>query len=231
MAPAELTLVPGFDVLQKALTWPDRARAIAIVDADSYRQASELLLAIKALRKEADETFDPISADAHRAWKTSLEQKRKVETPLTEAERVIKDALVRFDDEQERLRQAEQRRLEADAREREQAEALERAAAMEREGKAWGDDGLVTEAAQIVEEAIQAPAPVAAVQKQTPKVDGINFRKTWKFRITDPTKVPREFLVIDEAKIRGVVRALGSAANIPGVQVYPETTVAAGGRR
>jgi hypothetical protein len=42
--------------------------------------------------------------------------------------------------------------------------------------------------------------------------------------------IPRQYLNVNETKIRGVVRALGASAAIPGVEVFEETSVAAGRR-
>ena len=69
-------------------------------------------------------------------------------------------------------------------------------------------------------------APV--IQREAPKVQGVSMREVWKFEVTDATQVPREYLVVDETKIRKVVAALRSDAKIPGVRVYAERQVAAG---
>jgi hypothetical protein len=162
------------------LTWPEKARDAAVTDAAGYQRASELLLGIKAMRKRIAEVFDPHIARAFEAHRALTREKREAEAPLTEAEDIVKRALVAFDQEQERLRREQQRQAEAEARERAETEALERAAALETEGKAWGDDGLVKEAEQIIEEQIQAPTPaIAPIAKATPKVAGITMRTEW----------------------------------------------------
>lgn len=233
--------VPGLDVLQRALTWPERARAVAIVDTDSYVAATDLLKGIKALRDEANATFDPIIADAHRAHQTACGQKRKVEAPLVEAERTIKNALVAYDHDQERKRREEQRRLEEEARRQAEVEALERAAALEREGKGWGDEGLVQEAEQIVEEQIQAPPPpVPAVPKATPKVPGISYRTTWSGRLVSLLDLIKHcaaypehahLLQVNQTALNNMARGMQAGLNkIPGVQAVETRDVTAGRR-
>jgi len=62
------------------------------------------------------------------------------------------------------------------------------------------------------------------------KVKGISIREVWKFKIEDEKLIPREYLSVDESKIGQVVRALKDATNIPGILVYAEKQVNAGGR-
>lgn len=221
--------LPDRQVVTEALAWPDQARALTVTDVDTYARGCALLLGIKDLRKKIAETFDPHVRRAHEAHKALVKEKSDAEAPLTEAERILKGALTAYDQEQERIRREEQRKKDEEARIEAERMALEQAAALELEGHATGDETLVAEAHAIIAAPI-APVPMAPVQKLTPKVAGISMRKTWAFRIVNPTLVPNQYRVIDEAKIRGVVRSLGPASNIPGVEVYEETTVAAGRR-
>jgi hypothetical protein len=233
--------VPGLEVLQQALTWPEKANAVLVTDAPSYVAASELLLAIKALRKEADDTFNPIIADAHRAHQTACAQKRKIELPLTEAERTIKNRLVAFDEAQEERRRQEQRRIEDEARRQAETEALERAAALEQEGREYGDHGLVTEAHQLVEEAIQAPAPpVPLVPKATPRVAGITYVTRWTGQCVNMPALIKHcaahpehahLLQVNQSALTSMARAMRDGLNkIPGVRAIETKDVAAGGR-
>lgn len=219
---------PDRTVVTEALTWPERAKAATITDEHSYHAAAELLLGIKDLRKKIAETFDPHCRRAFEAHRALTKEKADAEAPLTQAETIIKNAIRLFDAEQDRIRREQQRIADEAARVAAETEALERAAALEAEGKAYGDDAMVAEAHAIIETPVTAVA--APVVKMTPKVAGITMRKTWTFRIVNPNLVPRQYLVIDESKVRGVVRSLGQAANIPGVEVYEETSVAAGRR-
>jgi hypothetical protein len=216
-------------VATEALTWPDRARAAVVRDAASYEDAAQLLLGIKDLRRKIAETFDPHCKRAYEAHRALTKEKADAEAPLTQAERIIKDSLRAYDAEQERLRREQQRIADEQARREAEDRALEQAAALEREGKDFGDEALVAEAHALINAPIVAPT-AAPVAKSTPKVAGITMRKTWNFRVVNEALVPRQYLSVNETKIRGVVRALGAAAAIPGVEVYEETSVAAGRR-
>lgn len=242
MTPIESTVLEfpaqASEVKADALTWPERARALRITDGESYTRASELLLAIKALRKRAGEVHDPNIKrwlDGHRA---ALRDKADVEAPLTEAERVVKDAMVAYDREQDRLQREAQRKADEEARQREEQDRLERAAAMEREGNAFGDTALVAEAEALISE----PAPIvqaAPVAKATPKVAGITYRTTYSAQVTDVVALIRfvaanpshaALLTPNLTALNAQARSLRTALQIPGVRVIETKDVAAGSR-
>jgi hypothetical protein len=65
-----------------------------------------------------------------------------------------------------------------------------------------------------------------------PKVAGTAKRENWLFRVKNPDLIPREYLVPDDPfdpksypRIGRVVRAMKSATNIPGIEVYAESTL------
>jgi len=61
------------------------------------------------------------------------------------------------------------------------------------------------------------------VKKDVPKVQGVQFRTVWKYRIKDREKIPSEYWLIDEVKIGAVVRSLKREGEvIPGVEAYAE---------
>ena len=65
-------------------------------------------------------------------------------------------------------------------------------------------------------------------QQAAPRVGGISIPKVWTFEITDEALIPREYLLIDESRIRRVVTALKKDTNIPGVRVFEQKRIAAG---
>lgn len=219
-------------VTELALTWPQRAGALAIASPATYTEAGEMLKGIKALRKEVDAAFDPIITAAHAAHREACSQKKRAETPLAEAETILKRGLIAYDTEQDRLRREEERRLQELARQAEETRRLDEAAALEREASTMADlnEGfqLRREAEALLEQPIVAP--VVVLEKTTPKVSGISYREVWRFRITDATKIPREYLAVDEQKIGGVVRAMKGQTNIPGIECYADKVASAGSR-
>ncbi len=226
------------EVTEQALTWPDRARALVVNDDASYSAAAETLKGIKALRQEVDAAFDPIVKAAFTAHRTAVEQKRKAETPLTEAETIIKRTLTVYQQEQQRL--ADERRREEEKKAREEAEtlALEQAAALELEGQQYGDQAMVEEAHAMIERPVTV-APCAPAPRPTPAVSGISHRTTYSAEVTsfaalvqhiakNPQLLP--LLKVDQAALNGQARSLRESLSLPGVRLVKANTVAAGSR-
>jgi hypothetical protein len=210
--------------------WPERASALVIVDDKTNEAAGELLLAIKSMRAEVADAFDPIISAAHKAHKAACDQKKKADAPLLTAEAEIKRRMAAYYDARERARREEQRRLEAEARAREEAERLEEAAALEAEGRN-----------KEAEEVLATPAPTVMVAPPppAPKVAGIAPREVWRARVTDKAalvaavaagKAPLALLEINQTALDGMARALKSEFVLPGCEPVRETTIAARGR-
>ena len=200
------------EVDQKALTVIEQARSVIITDTPSYTRAGELWSAINDMKKQVDETFKGIISKAHQAHKEALLQRAKIFDPLDKAGRSVKGLMSAYDAEQERIRREEEARLREIARKEEEERQL--AEAMEAEEN--GDHETATE---IISTPVNVPPVV--VPKTTPKLQGGPvYRTIWQFRITDARKIPRDYLMPDEVKIGGVVRALKEATNIPGVEAY-----------
>lgn len=233
MTPANLAVVvdntDSPDVVKsEALSWPERAAAVHVVDDASYTDASGLLKGIKALRNRIAEVFDPHIKRAHEAHKSLVKEKADAEAPLTQAEGTIKRVLVSYSEEQERKRREEERRLQEEARKQEEERRLAEAAALESYGIDHGDAEMLAAAQEIA--AAPVVAPVVNLPRATPVVSGISYREIWKFKVINAALVPREYLVLDETKVGGVVRAMKGSTNIPGIQAYSEKVASASGR-
>lgn len=209
------------EIFERALSVPDRAKLIIISDNHTLEQAGDILVVIKGLRKEVDAAFDPIISKAHAAHKEAVAQKKRADAPLVEAEGYLKPQISRYYDEQERIRLEAERQAQAEARKLAEEEQLRAA----EEAEAAGDK---EEAEAILEE--PTVAPVVVIPKAVPKVEGISQRTVWKFRIKDEEKIPRKYMMPDKAAIGKVATGLKSKANIPGIEVYPETSTTARSR-
>jgi hypothetical protein len=211
---------------QEALTVVQQANGLEVVDFDSRNRAAELGRVVAGLDKQAKEKFDAIKEPLNRAKDEILAWEHSVRDPLATAKTYLSKQIGGFDAEQEKCRRAEEARLQEEARKEAEAEA--RRLAQEQaindavELEAAGDKA----GAQAV---LNNPVPVAVyvppviVPRLTPKTDGVSTSTNWTFRITNEALVPRDYLVIDEKKIRAVVKALKNKANIPGIEAYPES--------
>lgn len=195
------------------------ASRLSVVDRSTYEMSAGFLMGLKSLMKSIDDTFDPIIESAHRAHKEAVAAKKKHAEPVQKAEATVKGKMSSYAAEEERKRIAEEKRLQEDARRREEEIRIQAAIDAEAAGEKEAAEAII--AAPVI-------APIVVVKSEVPKMDGISHRSVWKFRISDETKIPREYLKVDEVKIGGVVRSMKGMTAIPGVEVYEEKVISAG---
>jgi hypothetical protein len=193
------------------------AGSYSVATAEQYQAAASDLKRVggaidrlEALRKSMTKPLDD-------AKKAIMDFFRGPSEQLERAKSQIKRSMIAFSDEQDRIRRAEQAVADTAARkERERIEAQARRAL--ESGKTEKAEALEMRAATVV-------APV--IDRTPPKVVGVQTREVWKFEVTNAAIVPREYLTVDESKIRKVVGALKGDTLISGVRVWPEKSIAA----
>jgi len=209
-----------------------QALAVRVTCNEERAAAAEMGRAIAAMEKEVGAAFDPIVDAAHKAHKIAVAKRAEVLEPLTRAKRFLAGCIGGYDQEQERIRRVEEERLRREQREREAAEAVrlrkeaeDRALAEAQWAVELGDRDLA-EAILDAPVVVEAPAPVPViVPSAVQRTQGVAARTTWKFRIENEALIPREYLMADEKKIGGIVRAMKGATRIPGVVAYEEAGV------
>jgi hypothetical protein len=184
-------------------------RTTEIRSTEEYEAAGAFLRKCKESTKFVQDAFgDELKAAQEKKRQAEAERKeidakiRQFTTPLSDAERSVKVAIVRWTTEQERIRREE---IEANRRaeqERRLAEAIE-------SGK---------------DEILDKPVIVKAETQAPPKIDGTYFVETWKWEIEDIAKINPDYLLADEVKIRKVVGALkaDAAKLVGGIRVWSE---------
>jgi hypothetical protein len=202
---------------------PATARTIPIHDEPTFHAASALLMRVKMLRTRLEELLAPHIKRAFEAHRALVEDRRRLGAPLAEAETILKGRLAAFTIEEEQRRAIEARRKHAEAQEA-------RSARIWAEVEALEAAGYRQEAAEVVSEFVQGPVVPVVVLPMRVTAPGISYREVWRYEVIDPAQVPREYLTIDHTKLGSVVRALKSAATIPGVRIWVERTIAATGR-
>lgn len=213
--------------------------ALTVTDANSFVIAGEALKTIADYIREVEAVLGPIVAAAHHAHKVAVDRREALIAPARMLKHRLGLRVAAWEDaERERARVAaeaahrERERLEREAREQAEAEQrrlqreaedvrLHEAAALETRGDHEGAARLI---AAPVAAPVVTPAPIFLPPPpvSTPKVEGVSFRSTWKWRLTDEARLPRQYLQPNEKAIAAVVRAMGPKALIPGVEVYEE---------
>ena len=230
------------------------AKTFAVTTIPEYEQAGEALKKLSGRGKQLETMRKNLKAPALEQCKRIDEFFKGPQTFIDDAKKAIKKALGAFDAAQKRKREEAERKAAEDARkererlEREAAKAEEAArkkrAAEEAKARKLEEEGRAAEAeakrkaaaereearlreAEAKRDAAEQVPVAPVVHTEQPQVKGVSTRQTWKFEITDPDQLPREYLVANDKAIGSVVRALKDKTNIPGVRVYCEDSIAA----
>ncbi len=220
------TMISAPPVEQRALSTAAIAKAVTITTIEDRERAAELGRTVAALDKEAEEFFAPMKESAHKTHREICNKENSVRTPLAEAKKYLAGLIGKFDTELERQRREEEKRLqeeadrnaEKEARRVSEETAIADAIQLEAEGDKVGAEAVLNNPVPVTYR-----APAVILPKAVPTVAGVSTQTRWKFRITNEDEVPREYLMVDEKAIAGVVASLKNKTNIPGVEVYPET--------
>jgi len=159
--------------------------------------ATDVLSKIKQVAKLLKERKEAITKPLNEALASARELFRKPEADLADAERIIKGKMLDWQD-------AEDKRI---------AKAKAKVVDQVESGK------ISTEkAVQKMDDIGTAPTTT------TGKVGQVSTKIIKKYRVTDESKLPREFLMPDMAKI---TEALKAGVSVPGAEVYEEKVISA----
>lgn len=232
------------------------AAGLVIKTADAYQRAAGELKRIKGALAQIEDSRTRITVPLNNALRETNGQAKEAAAPFLADETVIKNAMIRYSDEQDRLRQEEQRKANERAEtERRRLQALADAAAHKahleaeekrRQAEQEAKAGREAEAAKLREQAervesraadkvekfedraAQVVAPIAQQAQAAPKVAGVSIPMVWDFEVTDEKSIPREYFDRSDVRIRKVVQAMQGNTNIPGVRVFQRKRVSAG---
>ena len=116
----------------------ERAKTMVITSHDDYEEAGKALVEIKTRMKQVTDYWKEPKAQAASAHKTICNKEKEMLSPLNEAEKIIKNAMVLYQSAVEKAR----REAEEEARRQKQAEA-ERLLAEAMKAEEKGDDQKV----------------------------------------------------------------------------------------
>lgn len=197
----------------------ESVRAVMIFNDEELKHYSDSLRSIKTRLKELTELRLSMTRPLDESKKSIMGLFAPVIEKMEGAERTIKAAMVEYEASVQESRRKEQEEANRIAQEREAAMRAELAAKAELASR----DGR-PELAQTYERKA-AEVHITPVNVAASKRPGVAMRSIWKFRITDASKLPREYLMPDETKIGGVVRALKGDCQIEGIEAYEEKVV------
>lgn len=211
-----------FDALKDGTsTLLTQAQNLFIKDDATYNLACEIGKTVSERIKLIQTEFKPSKEAAHAAHRAITALEAKLIDPLTAVKKLMATKAGSYHEEQLRkAREAEEKRLAEARRQAEEialTQAVDLAEAGDEEGASFAIENV--------------PMPTAQPVVATPKVEGVKQVTRWKFRIVDEKIIPRDFLIIDEQKLRKYAEAMKSGAKVAGVEFYPETSSTFGGGR
>lgn len=201
-------------------------KSITVTNDEQKSNTLELLKKIKGVANglEAERTAQkkPIleaGREIDGAYKAEIDK-------LAKAESVLKQSVLSYDQEQRRKAQELQRKLQAAAEEKARKEREKLAAQAEKAAAA----GKIEKAEALQEKAEEVQVFVPIVQAVETKVTGVSTRKAWKYRIIDVNKLPREYMIPNEAMLAALARSTQGNIPVPGVEFYAEDILAVNSR-
>lgn len=247
LAPVRAALEPYLEQIDAMAA---QAQAVIITDEVSQTRAVEMAGQVKRLGKSIETARVNFVAAPNDYVKQVNGLGKGILAKLETIEKGLKRKMADYAQfvEQERRKAeaaAQQAAIEAQRKIDEEArlaqEAADKAAA---EAKAKADEAAkagaadaasLAEIAKAEEAKAQVVASMPTVQVEMPVIPQASgpvrtaagtasVRKRWEFGITDPTAIPREYLMVDEKKIREAVKA--GVRSIPGVNIFETSDIA-----
>jgi len=203
----------------EALTLPEQAKAITITSAETYTQAANFKITLAGWRKKIVDEFAPMKEAAHKAHKAITAKEGEYLKPITEAEATLKAAIVKWQDEQEAIRRAEQRRLELEAQMQRDLERQQREEEALNAAIAEGTEEVYVEPVAYV------PPPIAAPTYEA--VKGLGITRRWGAEVTDIKKlcravadgvVPETYVLPNQVALNQRAAADKQSMTLPGVK-------------
>lgn len=204
---------------QEVQGYPEQAGHIIIHNNETLKKGNDFLLAIKTMRKKIGETFNPIIEKAHKAHKEAVAKKKEFEEPLIRAENEVKLRIASYMRKLEEERRKAEEKVAEEERKRLGAQAHAEELARELEERGHNQE------AQEVRGRVPEFKP--AVIPDVPTLNNVQMKEIFKWEVEDINKVPRKFLVIDRSAVTNYVRVHREKANIPGIRVFKESSIAA----
>lgn len=173
----------------------------------------------KAIKKQEDE----LSSDAKKELAEIKAMFNDPKSFLNDAEEIVRGKINHFLNEQKARMEAEALAIKQKAED----EALKQAEELEALKSGAGEYDAVTRKAMI--EAIEAKQNklIDATAKQAEiNQSSANsvVRKVWAFRLTDLSKVPLQYIQLNETAVRNAIKA--GERNIAGLEIFQECQVA-----
>jgi hypothetical protein len=213
------------------LTLADQAKALKIVDQQSYQTAVQHLLGVVDLRREIEQHHAPLKKSAYNTWQQAIAAEKHLLGPVIDAETTYKVAIAAYE--------AEQRRIETEARAKAENEARRLAEeALEREIEQAEAEGADIEEIRAMTNHPLVVAPLR-VEPAFQKAKGVTTAMNWRGEVTAlpmlikaiaAGKANINLVMPNEVAINALARSSRGTLTVPGIRFFSEPVVRAGRR-
>jgi chromosome segregation ATPase len=234
--------------------------AVKVTNFETCQQAVSAAQQVKGFLKQLDSKRKDLVGPLNDRVDAINGRAKEIKEPLMNAELHLKREIAKFEEQQEKIREAErhkaeQERLAKEAKAREEAEKAaaelrarqesERAREKAAESIFGSDDEespevesleakQAREAAELQARIDEKTAQLASEARQREwdiKQQGTKgIKKLWRCEVIDIAKVPREFLKIELNEAAVLAMARAGSTEIPGVRIWQETSVSIGAK-
>lgn len=187
------------------------AESMPIETDEDFQHADKLVTEGQDYIKGVKSFMNPHIERAHIAHKELTEDRNIVIGPFEKGTKLLGGKMATYNHKREMEKQEEREEAFAKAK-AEQDDACE---AQAKELEAAGEK----EAANAVREMKETAVPVPIDKLSDHLMSNTKFKTDWISSITSPLEVPREYLIVDEAKIQKMVRVMKGNISIPGVSI------------
>lgn len=193
----------------------EEAKALTVQNTAQEQKALDLGLPLDRLFKRIEEARISFVDGPNKYVKAVNSLAKHYQGIIDDGRRAVKDQLNGF--ARQKVLEAQRQAIEEQkARDAVRKAAEAEVAKLKKEAEKAGLTAPEIELPPMVELALPvAPKTVRSSEGKATTV------KTWKFEITDTTQVPREYLMVDEKKVRAAVK--DGVRNIPGVNIFEDT--------
>lgn len=196
----------------------EKAKTIAITCQGEFGIAGEELRHVTRLQSRVKDAFREPKRLAHEAHKAITSLEANLLALPAQAERLIKETMGDYLQQEERKRREEQLRLQAEELRKADEAKLQEAIALEDAGEL-----------DAAEQTLSAPTIAPVIELERPRAEGISSRKKWKWTSINESERNRPFLSDNTRKIDQTVAAMGpdAAELVGGIRVYEDVIVVA----